>query len=584
MKAQTLNYIIFIVILFISSSMHIFPQGNNYRISHDTLIAGDTMILRLDTWLYAPDTLKAALLPERTYMPENYPFYKNDTIKSYRTEVYSDTINDFYFTVPLGTLPGLYGIAFLFDENIVLWGLDVTVYTPPFIYQQPRDTIICGMGDTAVFSVMALGNDEGDLIYKWYHNGILYPDYYKGSAVIGDPQLQDTGSYYCVIINSFGKDTSTAGKLDLFPVPASPGYPNGPAGFCPGTDSTTYTIDSDPIATGYNWHLLPKTAGTIEQHDTSVTVYWNPDFSGIAKLHVDLESEKCEATLSDELEINIPGLSSPPEICIVGIDEKSGKYQIVWEKSELESVQLFRIYRESNMADVYLEIGSITPDELSVFVDPTSAPNILSHRYKLSYIDSCGNESELSDFHQTLHLAANIGINRTVNLAWSEYKGLPFPTYDIYRGDHPDSMDLLIQVPSTITLFTDDDPPQGTIYYQIGMSNPVGCSPYKKSGADWGSSRSNIVQVFVSGIEKPNVNQSFSVYPNPAVKELHINSIKSLYGQIQYVIFNSHGLNVLEGIISSESFSIDVTSLLPGLYVIYISVNKEIYSTKFLVE
>jgi PKD-like domain len=403
MKAKMLTYLIFTVIIFLGSSMYIFPQGSNYRISRDTLIAGDTMILRLDTWNYDPGRLKAALIPERTYFPENYPFYYNDTITSYSTEVYSDTTYDFYFAVPIGTIPGLYNLEFLFNENIVEWGLEVNIYTPPFIYRQPGDTILCGKGDTAIFSTMALGNDEGDLIYKWYHNGISYPYYYKGAVVIGDPQLQDTGRYYCVISNSFGKDTSYAARLDLFPVPAKQGPPIGLESFCPGTDSSVYSIHSDPLATGYHWNLLPKTAGIIEQHDTSVVIKWNKDFSGTVRLFADLINEKCEAISTEEIEITVPGISAPPVICIVGIDSESGKYQIVWEKSEVVSPQLFRIYRESNMADVYVEIGSVYPDELSVFIDMSSAPNILSHRYKISYIDSCDNESELSDYHQTLH-------------------------------------------------------------------------------------------------------------------------------------------------------------------------------------
>jgi Secretion system C-terminal sorting domain len=145
-------------------------------------------------------------------------------------------------------------------------------------------------------------------------------------------------------------------------------------------------------------------------------------------------------------------------------------------------------------------------------------------------------------------------------------------------------MNLLIQVPSTVTLFTDDNPPPGNIYYQVGMSNPGGCNPSKKAGPDYSISRSNMVQVFIAGIEKTNENRLFTIYPNPVKGELQINSIKLLSGQIGYIIFNSLGINVMEGKISSESSSIDVTALLPGLYVIYFTAKKETYSTKFQVE
>lgn len=582
MKASKIFQIMLALLILSGTSLHVISQVNVYHVSSDSLIAGDTTIFRYGVGYYNPDGLKAVLSPHILYYPEYCPVCKDDSIMSYRTELYSDSTYDFYFAVPMGTLPGIYRPIFLYEENFVICGRDVNIYTPPYIFQQPGNTMVCEE-DTAVFEVMALGNYLNDLYYQWYHNNIKYNDTYAGFAVIGNPQLQDTGRYYCVISNSFGVDTSNVVRLDLFPVAANTGTPMGPASFCPGIESTAYSINSDPLATAYEWHLLPKTAGAIEQQDTSAVILWDPDFSGIARLYVEMMSDKCGVISSDELEITIPGLSSPPELCIVGTDKETGKYQIVWEKSGIESAQLFRIYRESNMADVYLEIGSAGTDELGVFIDMTSAPNILSHRYKISYIDSCGNESELSNFHQTMHLAANLGINNLVNLAWSEYKGIPFPTYDIYRGAHPDSMNLLIQVPSTVTSFTDDNPPRGMIYYQIGMSNPAGCSPAKKAGPDYSSSRSNIVQVLVSGTEEINEDHLLTIYPNPAEEELQIYIKNILTGEIHYTVCNSLGSLVLEGMIPAGSASVDVSSLLPGFYIIRISADREKFFAKFVI-
>jgi hypothetical protein len=582
MKAPDIFQMMFTLFLLSVTCLNVNSQKNGYHVSSDTLIAGDTAIYRYGVGYYNPDGLKAVLTPHLLFYPWNCPVCKDDSIFSYRTELYSDSIYDFYFAVPMGTIPGIYRPAFLFEENFVVWGKHMNIYTPPFIYQQPEDKMVCSE-DTVVFELYAMGNDVNDLYFQWYHNDIIYNDYYKGDAIITNPQLQDTGRYYCVIGNSFGVDTSYVVRLDLFALTINPGTPVGPAIFCPGTESTAYSILSDPLATGYQWQLLPEISGTIEQYDTSAIIFWYPGFSGIAELYVDVMSDICGAISSDVLEITIPGLSPPPEICIIGTDEETGKYQIVWEKSGIESAQLFRIYRESNMADVYLEIGSIDPGELCVFIDPTSAPKILSHRYKISYIDSCGKESELSDYHQTMHLAANLGIDNVVNLAWSEYKGIPFPTYDLYRGNYPDSMNLLIQVPSTVTSFTDDDPPSGTIYYQVGMSNPSGCNPAKKAGSNYSSSRSNLVKVYISGIEEINEDHLFAIYPNPVDEELQIHLKNVLKGEIHYNIYNSMGTLVLEGMIPAGSANVDVKSLSPGLYIIIISAEREIFFEKFVV-
>ena len=264
------------------------------------------------------------------------------------------------------------------------------IYTTPVILENPRDTIVCE-GDSAKFYITAFGNDKWDLWYMWYHNNMEISSSSDGYFFTSLTQFQDTGNYYCVVTNNFGTDTSDIFRLELIPVPANPDPPAGPDRFCPGIEITEYSINSDPLATGYTWHLLPEEAGTVEQQDTSVRITWDPDFSGTAELYVELMSDKCGSTLSDILNITLAGLSAPTEICIVGIDEETGKYRIVWEKSGYESAQLYRIYRESNQADVHLEIGTVNPGELSVFIDQTSVADMLSHRYKISYTDSCGN-------------------------------------------------------------------------------------------------------------------------------------------------------------------------------------------------
>ena len=486
MKLPKLFMIFFIIPVLYGMILPFSSRGADYPVS-DSLIAGDTTIIRYTLGQYDPEKLKAGLCPVNLYYPESGPYFKDDSIWSYKTELYQDTSYDFYFAVHLGTLPGEYKMFILYEESPIVtlfpWKW---IYTPPYIFENPRDTIICE-GDSAKFYVRALGNNNWDLWYQWYHNNIEVGPSYDGYFFTSFTQLQDTGNYYCVVTNNFGADTSDIFRLELFPVPANPGPPVGPDRFCPGIESTEYTINADPLTTGYEWHLFPEEAGTMQQEDTSVLITWDQDFSGIAELYVELMADKCLSTISDVLHIMVSGLSAPMEICIVGIDEETGKYRIVWEKSGYESAQLYRIYRESNQAEVYLEIGTVDPGELSVFVDPASVPDILSHRYKISYTDSCGNESELSTYHQTMHLAANLGINNVVNLAWSEYKGIVFPAYDIYRGNHPDSMSFLIQVPSTVKAYKDTDLPYGIVYYQVGMSNPSGCNLAKKSGQDYSS-------------------------------------------------------------------------------------------------
>jgi hypothetical protein len=223
---------------------------------------------------------------------------------------------------------------------------------------------------------------------------------------------------------------------------------------------------------------------------------------------------------------------------------------------------------------VYLEIGSLLPDELSVFVDSASVPDILPHRYKISIVDTCGSESELSAYHQTMHLTANLSINKDVNLIWSEYMGIPFQAYVIYRGNHPDSITFLIQVPSTVTSFTDDDPPAGMIYYQVGMSNPAGCLPAKKSLPDYSISRSNTEEVLnPTGIVNVNEDDPFMIYPNPADDKYYIlfDLPSESFTEVElYTISGKKGRSLVnERLVKGRhEFELYAAGLANGLYII----------------
>ena len=584
MKTIQFFKVIPILLFLLGTDLPAFSQSYEYPIYPDKLIVGDTCILRQDPGYCDPEKIEAILSPDYLYWPEYCPGCMPDTFYSFKTEIVPnlDTAFYFYFILPMGTLSGSYDVIYMCDgSSMPYWG-HIMVYTPPFVRNQPRDIIVCA-GDYANFSVMASGNGNEDLIYEWYHNESLISSTYDSTLFIENVGSSDTGRYYCVISNQYGVDTTHKVLLDLHPFPDNPGTPAGPDRFCPDIQSTTYTITPDPIATGYSWQLIPEEAGTIQQNDTSCTIFWDKAFSGIAKLYIELISGNCGRNTSDTLEITVPGISAAPEICIVGIDGQTGKYSIIWEKSTYGTAQLFKIYRESNQADIYLEIRAVDTSEISFFVDSSSIPDVLPHRYKISYLDSCGSESGLSVHHQTMHLVANIGINGEVNLIWSEYGGIPFPTYTIYRGSHPDSMNLFIQVPSTVTSYKDLDPPLGNVYYQIGMSNPAGCDPVKKSESDYSSSMSNMSQVHVTGINDINESKPFMIFPNPVTEILQIQYNNVVKGPIQFTVYNSLGKAVLEEYITARETNVDVSSLLPGIYILQMLVDSETYSARFVI-
>src|SRR5581483_8044176 len=101
----------------------------------------------------------------------------------------------------------------------------------------------------------------------------------------------------------------------------------------------------------------------------------------------------------------------------VTVDTSSKYNQVFWDKTELDTLAIdsFRIYRKTTSLFVY--IGCVSVHTHTSFTDSTSTPAFASDFYKISLLDTCGQESQLSTYHQTILLQANVGIGNVVNLS-----------------------------------------------------------------------------------------------------------------------------------------------------------------------
>jgi fibronectin type 3 domain-containing protein len=205
------------------------------------------------------------------------------------------------------------------------------------------------------------------------------------------------------------------------------------------------------------------------------------------------------------------------EICLVTVS-RDNKNIVVWEKPPVESIDYFKVYRHT-VEFGYLSLAEIPYDSLSIFEDESSVPEEISHFYKISTVDICGNESDLSDFHKTMHLTSNVGTADEVNLIWENYEGFSFVQYDLYRGGTPDDMVKIRSLPNNVTSFTDYNHPAGKLYYQISIVAPSVCTPtsLKKAGAGpYHHALSNLDDnKYSTGIVKGNEIEKLLIYPNP---------------------------------------------------------------------
>lgn len=267
-----------------------------------------------------------------------------------------------------------------------------------------------------------------------------------------------------------------------------------------------------------------------------------------------------------------------PSICIVTVDA-SNKNVIVFEKPISNAIDSFYVYRETNMTGQYEKIGSIPYDSLSIFVDQTSSPSVNSNQYKLSLIDTCGFQSNLSVSHKTMHLSINQGIGQTYNLIWQPYQGFQVTTYNIYRGTDPNQMQLIGTISGVNTQYTDLNPPAGYVYYQVEVVAPYFCAPSMRAG--FNSSRSNIASNNTISVSDFDDNGSISVSPNPTNSTIQVDFSIDTEAIIPFAIYNLYGEKILNGVLSEK---IDVSDFANGVYVIQIEHNGRFYRTRFAVQ
>ena len=131
-----------------------------------------------------------------------------------------------------------------------------------------------------------------------------------------------------------------------------------------------------------------------------------------------------------------------PNLCMVSVQENHNV--VIWTKG-LE-VEQYNIFREGTTTGSYDLVASLPYDSLSRWVDTASNPMARSYRYKMTAVDSWGNESPASDVHKTMHLTISQGMGNQWNLMWNEYVGAEFVSYMIFRGTSWSNMQMIDQM------------------------------------------------------------------------------------------------------------------------------------------
>ncbi|MCK5137615.1 MAG: T9SS type A sorting domain-containing protein [Bacteroidales bacterium] len=577
---KSLRHLFFALVLTIFAIPVMGEDPPIHLFSSDTIFAGQSNeVLILDPGWESGDQLGARLTRSEYIDWSLCPDCIVDTIRAEQVLKISDTVISATFNISMGTCPGTYYMD-VFDEEYGKLGRKEFMYilSKPYVVSPPESLTLC-YGEGATFEVTAY--EPLDVLYQWYHQDELLDGETGNSLQLESVLMADTGWYYCVLKNQWGEDTTEA-HLDIYPYTEEAGLPVGPVQLCMSSGLMNYYLPEDPLIDTYNWVLLPEEAGVVDMDERNATIQWNPDYAGKALLYAETGSGDCTGPNSDTLAIQVVGPLQTPEICIVGLDEASGKYRVVWNKLQDETIVAYNIFRESNQAGVFLKLKTFAVDEFSVYVDSSSSPESLSHSYKISFTDTCGNESDLSQVHSTVHLSANLGTGGENNLTWSQYEGFAFLSYKIYRGTHTDSLQAFQEVSSNVTSYSDLNPPEGKVYYQIVVSRNGECMPTKKSTTDYSIARSNVFEIFVIGIPDYANDNKFEIYPNPASDHLWI---RSSHKQIDRILLQDlTGKVAVEQSVNSNEFRLNLGHLKPGLYILKVNTIKGEKTAKIIVE
>jgi len=285
--------------------------------------------------------------------------------------------------------------------------------------------------------------------------------------------------------------------------------------------------------------------------------------------------------------------TNKPEISGVGVDSNN-KNSIMWNKSLYSNANTFNIYKETNIADSYSKIGMVSYDSASIFVDTLSFPKVQSNRYKLTFVDKCGYETDLSDYHKTMHLAINQGVNNSWNLIWESYEGFTVSTYNIYRGTEVNNIELVGTLSGNNNQFSDFTPPVGNVYYQIeavkSAPTTVTSSIQNTKSTTAGpftSSRSNIATNVTAGTglnSLKDISNMISIYPNPTSDKVELNIDENIYSGSIVSVYNMLGSIVKSEKVITNKQIIELGNLTNGVYLLVVKSDKFTGSQRLIIQ
>ncbi len=158
----------------------------------------------------------------------------------------------------------------------------------------------------------------------------------SNSAVVNwNSSFAGAASITVVGVNSCGSgNVSPTLTIMISDIPGNASTPSGPTSLCENNNSTQYSVSTIPYADTYNWVLSPSNAGTLIVNSNFVTIDWDENYIGVAKLKVNGSNSCGTGANSSELAITLEaGPSTPIATYSGGILTSSSNTNNQWVKN-----------------------------------------------------------------------------------------------------------------------------------------------------------------------------------------------------------------------------------------------------------
>lgn len=317
-------------------------------------------------------------------------------------------------------------------------------------------------------------------------------------------------------------------------------------------------LNPGPMAVEYKWEDAPTNKDTFmvikSPHKVKVSCI------GAHPGANEYSSENTMESRPDSMTVDFKYVWEDEELFLATVDEETGKTLVTWKKTPGEGTEFYRIYK--GPANNEEALATLLYEDLPVHIDATSDPATKAERYKITAIDTCGNESDYSIAHATILMELHNLADTIVKLTWSEYLGFLFDYYYIMKGPDLAGMQVIDSVPVGTTEYIDSTSTYGDKYrVEVDKGEVYNPGGKKANSGPFSRSLSNLED---NRQQAPTMIGNYkdvdiSVYPNPFNDFARVQMNAQVNEMANIKIFNSLGQQIF-------SRQVDPDHLEKGVY------------------